>query len=82
MCQLLLMRLRRFYVKAVFHGKRLVVADTLSRNPVKENTSDTEEVKAYVEAVGESRPVSAHRLDDIREATRYDAHLQMVMGYI
>ena len=77
------MRLRRFNVKAMFLGKQLVVADTLSRNPLKENPSDTEEeVKAYVEAVGESRLVSAHRLDDIREVTRNDAQLQMVMGYI
>lgn len=84
-CQRLLMRLMRFNVKAVHvPGKQLIVADTLSRNPLRDGTvSDTEEdVKAFVECVVTSRPISAHRLDDIREVTRNDADLQMVIGLI
>lgn len=75
----------RFNVKAVHApGKQLIVADTLSRNPLTDETmSDTEEdVKAFVECVVTSRPISARRLEDIREATRNDADLQMVISLI
>lgn len=60
-CQRLLMRLMRFNVKAVHvPGKSLVVTDTLSCNPITGPVvSDTEEdVRAYVEAVIQTRPMS------------------------
>ncbi|MGH0120657.1 UNVERIFIED_CONTAM: hypothetical protein FKN15_068232 [Acipenser sinensis] len=58
-CQCLLMRLIRFNVKAQHvPGKELIMADTLSRNPLKDTeVSETEEeVKAYVQAVVTSKP--------------------------
>lgn len=83
-CQRLLMRLMKFNADAVHvPGKQLVVADTLSRNPLPDrDTSDTEEkVKAYVQAVIESRPITGDRLDAIRSATGQDTDLQTVIRY-
>lgn len=56
----------------------------LSRTPLKdETTSNTEEdIKAFVEAVVTSRPTSVHRLNNIREATRNEADLQMFISFI
>ncbi|KAJ8409836.1 hypothetical protein AAFF_G00218950 [Aldrovandia affinis] len=64
-------------------GKQLVLADTLSRNPLQNSgSSETEaEVQAYVEAVMTSRPLSKTKLDTIREATRADTDMQMVICY-
>ncbi|KAJ8404093.1 hypothetical protein AAFF_G00344430 [Aldrovandia affinis] len=64
-------------------GKQLVLADTLSRNTLQNSgSSETEaEVQAYVEAVMTSRPVSKTKLDTIREATRADTDMQMVIRY-
>ncbi|XP_063072782.1 uncharacterized protein K02A2.6-like [Engraulis encrasicolus] len=84
-CQRLLMRLMRFNVKAVHvPGKQLIIADTLSRNPLKvSEASDTDEdVKAYVQAVMATRPVSDERLEKIRAATLQDEDLQRVTHYI
>ena len=80
-CQRLLMRLMKFNVEAVHvPGKQLIVADTLSRNPLREcGESDTEhKVKAYVQGVISTRPITADRLDNIREATSQDVTLQTV----
>lgn len=79
------MRLMRFNVKAVHvPGKQLIIADTLSRNPLKvSDASETDEdVKAYVRAVMATRPMSDDRLDKIREATLKDEDLQRVINYI
>ncbi|KAG9282090.1 hypothetical protein AMEX_G700 [Astyanax mexicanus] len=84
-CQRLLMRLMRFSVTAVHvPGKQLVVADTLSRNPLTEsNTSDTEEdVKAYVQAIVSTKPMTGGRLDALRAATQEDTDLTLVRKYI
>lgn len=84
-CQRLLMRLMRFNVKAVHvPGKQLVVADTLSRNPLThQGESDTEDdVKAFVQAVLSTMPISEDRLSAIKEATQDDSDLQSVCKYI
>ncbi|KAL7852791.1 hypothetical protein SRHO_G00185760 [Serrasalmus rhombeus] len=84
-CQRLLMCLMRFNVKAVHvPGKQLIIADTLSRNPLKVSEApDTEEdVKAYVQAVMATRPVSDSRLEKIRVATLQHEDLQRVTHYI
>ncbi|KAJ8393296.1 hypothetical protein AAFF_G00061970 [Aldrovandia affinis] len=68
-CQRLLMHLMHFNVRAVYMpGKQLVLADTLSRNPLQNSGSleMEEEVQAYVEAVMTSKPVSKTKLDTIR----------------
>lgn len=83
-CQRLLMRLMKFNPEAVHvPGKQLIVADTLSRNPLQDCiVSDTEhEVKAYVQAVLETRPITKDRLNMIREATSNDNILQTVIRY-
>lgn len=61
----------------------IVVADTLSRNPLQDrSTSDTDhDVKAYVQVVTSSRLVTGDRLDTIRKAISQDADLQAVVCY-
>ncbi len=84
-CQWLLMRLMRFNVKAVHvPGKQLVVADTLSRNPLTHHgESDTEcDVTAFVQSVLSTKPVSGDRLNVIKKATQQDPDLQSVCKYI
>ena len=71
----------KFNVEAVHApGKQLIVADTLSCNPLREcGESDTEhKVKAYAQGVISTRPITADRLDNIREATSQDVTLQTV----
>ncbi|KAJ8346870.1 hypothetical protein SKAU_G00282710 [Synaphobranchus kaupii] len=83
-CQRLLMRLMRFNPRAVHvPGAQLVVADTLSRNPLRDSSgADTEDdVRAYVEAVIKTRAMSSSKLDLIRKATRDDGAMQRVVGY-
>ena len=70
------MRMMRFRAKAQHvPGKQLVVADTLSRNPlsVPSETSETEEeVRAYVDAAEMVRPESPEKMERIKEATFSD----------
>ncbi|XP_054878905.1 uncharacterized protein LOC129353585 [Poeciliopsis prolifica] len=84
-CQRLLMRLMRFNVTAEHvPGKQLVVADTLSRHPLKDSyVLDTEtQVKAYVNAMVASKPIRSPKLEEIRQATQKDAELQKVVMFI
>ncbi|KAG9282794.1 hypothetical protein AMEX_G1491 [Astyanax mexicanus] len=84
-CQRLLMRLMAFNVVAVHvPGKQLVIADTLSRNPVDgQDLSDSEqEVTAHVSAITNSKPVSEQRMESIRNATMVDTVLQKVLAHI
>ena len=65
-------------------GKELVVADTLSRNPlaVPSQTSDVEDdVKAYVDAAEMVRPASHEKLEQIKYSTSSDPQLQRVLDY-
>ena len=75
----------RFRAKAQHvPGKQLVVADTLSRNPlsVPFETSDTEEeVRAYVDAAEMVRPASPEKMERIKEATSSDPQLSRVLNY-
>ena len=84
-CQCLLMHLMRFRAKAEHVlGKELVVADTLSRNPLAamSETSDTQEdVKAYVDAAEMERPASPEKIEQIKCATASDPQLRRVLDY-
>ena len=75
-CQRMLIRFLRFNVRAVHTpGKSLVIADTLSRSPVKEEMEDTAsstDVEAHVDGVASSWPVSDERLDKIAEESQRD----------
>ena len=79
------MRLMRFRVKAEHvPGKELVVADTLSRNPLAAlfETSDTQEdVKAYVDTAEMERPASPKKIEQIKCATASDPQLRRVLDY-
>ena len=84
-CQRLLMRMMRFHPKAEHvPGKELVVADTLSRNPlvnVTESSESEEDVNAYVDAAVMSQPVSLEKLEQIKQATLSDPQLRLVLNY-
>ena len=84
-CHRLLMRLMRFNPKAEYlPGKELVLADTLSRNPLSNppETSDTEEdVKAYVDAAEMMRLVSMAKMESIKSAISNDPQLSHVLDY-
>uniref|UniRef100_A0A3P9KIH1 ribonuclease H n=1 Tax=Oryzias latipes TaxID=8090 RepID=A0A3P9KIH1_ORYLA len=72
-CQRLLMRLMRFNVTAEHvPGKQLVVADTLSRHPLKDSSvpQTEKQVKAYVNTIVDSKPIKSNKLEEIREATK------------
>jgi len=75
----------RFKAKAKHvPGKQLVVADTLSRNPlsVPSETSDTEEdVKAYLDAAEMVRPASPEKMERIKHATSSHPQLSHVLNY-
>ena len=79
------MRMMRFKPKAEHRpGKELVVADTLSRNPLVNvaEASDSEgDVKAYVDAAEMSQPVSLEKLEQIKQATLSDPQLSLVLNY-
>lgn len=84
-CQRLLMRLRRFNVKATYvSGKDMVVPDTLSRAPLDQEQDETleNEVKFYVESIENQRPISDIKLKEIISATDRDYGLQKVRKFI
>ena len=83
-CQRMLMRLARFNTEAIYTaGKNMHVADHLSRSPLHEGAeSNTEELIAErVNAVSAQWPASDTCLDRLREETRKDDNLQIVMDY-
>ena len=78
------MRLMRFRAKAEHvPGKELVVADTLLRNPLAalSETSDTQDVQAYVDAAEMERPASPEKIEQIKPATASDPQLSRVLDY-
>ena len=80
-CQRLLMRLMPFNLKAEhIPGKQLIVADMLSRQPMNENISNTEdEVAVHVNTVLQSKPMSDRKLAEIQSETKQDDELQKVI---
>ena len=78
------MRMMRFKAKAEHvPGKQLVVAGTFSRNPlsVPSETSDTEDVKAYVDVAEMVRPASPEKMERIKHATSSDPQLSHLLNY-
>ena len=54
-----------------------MLADALSRMPIKDTTSSTEaDGAAYMSSVRDAQPASDQKLEEIRRATRDDAELQ------
>lgn len=84
-CQRLLMRLMRFNVTAEHvPGKQLVVADALSRHPLKDSyVPETEkQVKAYVNTLVSSKPIKSSKLEEMRRVSQSDTELQKVITFI
>ena len=72
----------RFKAKAArVLGKQLVVADALSRNPlsIPSEKSDSEDVRAYVDAAEMVRLASPEKMERIKQATSADANLSRVL---
>ena len=83
-CQRMLMRLARFNAEATYTaGKNMHVADHLSRSPLREaEKSNAEEfIAERVNAVLAQWPASDKYLDRLREETRKDDNLQIVLDY-
>ena len=82
-CQRMLIRFLRFNVRAVHTpGKNLVIADALSRSPVVEEVEESKssrDVKAHIDGVASSWPVSDERLDRIAQQTQEDPVLKEVL---
>ena len=84
-CQRLLMRLMKFNLVAEHApGKSLVVADTLSRNPIPDVCVDEleEDINLYVNHIESSWPVSDIKLTQIALETEKDTVLSVVMKYV
>ena len=85
-CQRLLIRLRRFNAKVVFvPGKSLVIADSLSRNPLPHNEDDvslSEVIDKHIDTVESCYNVTSRRLSAIKEDTVQDRQFQQVMSYV
>ena len=87
-CQRMLMRLMRYNLVAKYApGKTLIVADTLSRSPIKdcqtrESVALQSDVEIYANSVRDGWSVSENRLKDLKEATRNDTQLSSTLDYI
>ena len=84
-CQRLLMRMVWFNPKSEYvPGKQLVVADLLSRKPLRESVEaitvqQEEDVSLYVKTTVSQWPASSSKLDQLRRATTDDEQLQMAI---
>jgi hypothetical protein len=77
-------RLQRYNVTVKYKpGKSIPVADTLSRNGVRNGSvSDDLGLDAYVEAILKQLPVSDEKLAEIRNATNTDSELQELQKHV
>ena len=78
------MRLMKFQVRAEHvKGKDLTDADSLSRAPHEQPTKEDEiaetEITMHVNTIFDNIPASADRLEEIREHTRKDGELQVII---
>ncbi|KAL8590395.1 hypothetical protein ACOMHN_011609 [Nucella lapillus] len=85
-CQRLLIRLMRFNVKAEFTpGKYLIVADALSRGPLKQQvdeiSSTEEDVAAHLDLVRASWPSTDKFLEEIASETINDKVLSAALAH-
>ena len=83
-CTRLMMRLMRFTgVAEHVPGKTLVIADLLSRKPLADTQSDTEEdVKHFASSIVNAIPASTPKLQQIRALTQKDKVLSSTMTYV
>lgn len=86
-CQRMLMRLMRFHFTAEYlPGKKMIVADTLSRSP-QETTSEgetvrlEEDVEMHVNAVRATWPATDNKLEQIAEESQKDPLMQAAIRY-
>ena len=84
-CQPLMIRLMRFnYIVQHIPGKSMIVADTLSRSPLKHTAVDlklSEDVAMYVDAVYANLPASKDKFHEIKVTTDEDNELSPVMNF-
>ena len=80
-CQRLLMSLRRHnLVGKYISGKLLLVSDALSRNPMQQTHSTTEEdVEVYINSTVKTRLATSRKLKEISNAISLDSDLQEVI---
>lgn len=72
------MRLTRYqFTISHIPGKDLVIADTLSRAPMRDSSDSSSEVDAYVCLVIESLPATEKRLEEIKTHQRSDEVCQL-----
>uniref|UniRef100_A0A3Q3JGA8 Gypsy retrotransposon integrase-like protein 1 n=1 Tax=Monopterus albus TaxID=43700 RepID=A0A3Q3JGA8_MONAL len=79
------MRLMRYNPTAEYvPGKRLVVADALSRQPQPEPEISelTGDIEALEEAIQEAWPISSTKLDIVKQQTMRDSELQLVKRFV
>lgn len=84
-CQRLLMRLMRFNAIAEYApGKKLAVADALSRGPEQHfgNGASHDDVAAHIDAVVCQVPATPQRMKEIKQHTAEDLQLQTVLSFI
>ena len=81
------MRLMKYNCTAMYvPGKHLVVADTLSRVPLKSSVTEcgdlSDEVEAHIHMVTNHWPVSKGKLEEIAQETALDPVLKQVTAYV
>ena len=86
-CQRMIMRLMHFNKKATFSpGKKLIVADALSRSPQQEKDNKQkqqliDDVEVHIDLVKSIWPATDKRLKEIAEKTQQDENLRVALEY-